>query len=637
VQLGANLRHGAMGQAGNIVIPAYTVFDEDWSFADGHPTNCIVNLPNANVTAEKQRILFGSTVQGSDLVGQFYSKLCKLARLAGIDEQLIQLQFIHKLKEIKRYKTEQLSKAYLYSGTDKSYKKDNNSSGLGMTKTEIESLIKSMMPSIQEIKTQHFSRFLQWLIEEIPEFVPVPKPDLPPKPAIKKALRSNNLQSLEVTDNDSVEDMRKQLENLQINLTKMKKAMKKNSSKPKSSNHKTKTKSRTKKSNRLKHVNFHIISDELSSDSSDSENSTISSKNELETNTLTCSWTESESDFSGTSESSNSENDDKRSKKHKSARSKTSTKKSSNTSNKKDSKVRPEGSLLRNTRSLKIPTDNISLNAFFAILQSIVNSFTHIQPKEVSINGYNMINAEFIALKDPPNSIEINFIRKIIPNNVATITCQITSPSGKNIQVPGALIDSGANCSLKSKEFIETCYNVPITFSYGDNSCTITEDFPVMDDDKPWILLGTPLLDHAGWEPIVKCEFTLIHKDKVITIPLLVYKFQREIFKPEINLTFHKQNSVQVSTDSSSLSSKDNNVLLEEWHAFAGFSPDFSLSSKDDFLQSKSLDDESEMCQRLKAQLPQDFTFFLNHCEAGHFVSNLGLDSKSQCSAIKKK
>ncbi|CAG8835847.1 19398_t:CDS:1, partial [Cetraspora pellucida] len=35
VQLGANLRHGAVGQAGNIVIPAHTVFDEDWSFADG--------------------------------------------------------------------------------------------------------------------------------------------------------------------------------------------------------------------------------------------------------------------------------------------------------------------------------------------------------------------------------------------------------------------------------------------------------------------------------------------------------------------------------------------------------------------------------------------------------------------------
>ena len=54
-----------------------------------------------------------------------------------------------------------------------------------------------------------------------------------------------------------------------------------------------------------------------------------------------------------------------------------------------------------------------------------------------------------------PNPMKINFIRKIIPNDVATITCQITSPSGKSIQVPGALIDSGANCSLKSKGLIK--------------------------------------------------------------------------------------------------------------------------------------------------------------------------------------
>ncbi|CAG8705564.1 8531_t:CDS:2, partial [Scutellospora calospora] len=206
----------------------------------------------------------------------------------------------------------------------------------------------------QIIQDTNQSRFLQWLIGEIPEFVP----------------------SLEVTDNDPVEDMRKQLENLQINLTKMKKAIKKNFSKPKSSNRKTKTKSRTKKSSRSKRVNAHIISDESSSDSSDSENSMTSSENELETNTLARSWNESESDSSGTSESSNSESDSEEYK-HKSVRPKTSSKKSSNASDKKCSK---------DTMSLKIPTDNISLNAFFAILQSMVDSFTHTQPKEVSIN-----------------------------------------------------------------------------------------------------------------------------------------------------------------------------------------------------------------------------------------------------------
>ncbi|KAF0555163.1 hypothetical protein F8M41_017928 [Gigaspora margarita] len=86
---------------------------------------------------------------------------------------------------------------------------------------------------------------------------------------------------------DPVEDMHRQLEDLKINLTKkINKAIKKISSKPKSSHCKTKSKSRTKKKKLFKHINAHIISDELSSDSSDSENSMTSSENELETNTL---------------------------------------------------------------------------------------------------------------------------------------------------------------------------------------------------------------------------------------------------------------------------------------------------------------------------------------------------------------
>ena len=261
----------------------------------------------------------------------------------------------------------------------------------------------------------------------------------------------------------------------------------------------------------------------------------------------------------------------------------------------------------------------------------MVDSFTRTQPKEVSINGYNMINAEFIALKDPvlnhftsnfsdkerekfwheitmifshilqpisdliriasqqtnilpqttpegsqseaeiswPNFIEINFIRKIIPNDVATICCKISSPLGKIVQVPSAMIDSGANCSVISKGLIKLLeaevdknkkpsvkwrnnslessgisYNISVTVGQGENSCTISEDFPVMDDDKPWILLGTPWLDRAGWEPIVKREFKLMHKNKVITIPLSVHKSQREILKPEINLTLEKKKHI---------------------------------------------------------------------------------------------
>ncbi|KAF0506094.1 hypothetical protein F8M41_019212 [Gigaspora margarita] len=252
-------------------------------------------------------------------------------------------------------------------------------------------------------------------------------------------------------DVDPVKDMRRQLEDLKINLTKkMNKAIKKIPSKPKSSCHKTKSKSRTKKKKLSKHVNAHIISDESSLDSSDSEN---------------------------------------------------------------------------------------------------IDSFTRTQPKEVSINGYNMINAKFIALKDPvlnhftsnfsdkeppegsqseaeiswPNPIEINFIRKIISNDVATIYCKISLPLGKIVQVPSTMIDSGANCSVISKGLIKLLeaevdknkkpsvkwcnnslessgisYNISVMVGQEENSCTIFEDFPVMDDDKPWILLGTPWLDRAG-------------------------------------------------------------------------------------------------------------------------------------------
>ncbi|KAF0555161.1 hypothetical protein F8M41_017926 [Gigaspora margarita] len=325
----------------------------------------------------------------------------------------------------------------------------------------------------------------------------------------------------------------------------MAKAIKKNSSKPKSSRRKTKSKSRTKKKKSSKHVNGHIISDKSFSDSSDSENSTTSSENELETNTLAHSWNESASDSSGT-----------RSKKRKSARPKTSSKKSSNApSDKKSSK---------DARPLKIPTDNISLNAFFAILRSMVDSFTHTQPKEVSINGYNMINTELIALKDPVlNHFTSNFSDKEHEKFWHEITMLAIR---KNVQVPSAMIDSGANCLVISKGLIKLLgaevdknkkpsvkwrnnslessgisYNISVTVGQGENSCTISEDFPVMDDDKTWILLGTPWLDRARWEPIVKHEFKLMHKNKVITISLSVHK------SPSFLINLKKENLVNIS------------------------------------------------------------------------------------------
>ncbi|KAF0394057.1 hypothetical protein F8M41_010370 [Gigaspora margarita] len=102
--------------------------------------------------------------------------------------------------------------------------------------------------------------------------------------------------------------MRRQLEDLYINQTKITKAMKKMFSKPKSSHCKTKSKSRTKKKKSSKCINAYIISDESSLDSSDSENdNTTSSENELKTNTLALTRVFSSSKTS--SEFSNSKSD----------------------------------------------------------------------------------------------------------------------------------------------------------------------------------------------------------------------------------------------------------------------------------------------------------------------------------------
>ncbi|KAF0377888.1 hypothetical protein F8M41_012503 [Gigaspora margarita] len=111
---------------------------------------------------------------------------------------------------------------------------------------------------------------------------------------------------------------------------------------------------------------------ELSSDSRNSKNNiTTSSENKLKTNTLALTRVFSSSETSSKSSSSESDSEE-----------------------------------------YEI-NDNISLNGFFAILRSIVDSFICTQPKEVSINGYNMINAEFIALKDPVlNHFTSNFSDK---------------------------------------------------------------------------------------------------------------------------------------------------------------------------------------------------------------------------------
>nr|CAG8472691.1 14231_t:CDS:2 [Entrophospora candida] len=175
IQLGVQALNRANRQAGNIIIPSHIIFDEDWSYIDGRPTDRLPNAPNSNTG---NTVVVAGIRLGSEPVGRFYSNLRRLARLANIDEQQIRLQFLRglsptnqievrrlgleksvdellpKLEEIERYTAEQLSGAYLRpisdpTPTKKNRNKDNVSDNACMTETDIRNL-KLLRPSQME-------------------------------------------------------------------------------------------------------------------------------------------------------------------------------------------------------------------------------------------------------------------------------------------------------------------------------------------------------------------------------------------------------------------------------------------------------------------------------------------------------
>ncbi|CAG8624778.1 13677_t:CDS:2 [Acaulospora morrowiae] len=134
-QIEAQALNYANGQNGNVIIPAYTVFDKDWSFANGRSTDNLSNTFNANT---------GNTVIVPGIrLGQM--EVCHL----GIEK--LPDKLLLKLEEIERYTAEQLSGAYLHSNSDvvasKGHGKNNYSNNTDMTKEEIENLIKGIMAS----------------------------------------------------------------------------------------------------------------------------------------------------------------------------------------------------------------------------------------------------------------------------------------------------------------------------------------------------------------------------------------------------------------------------------------------------------------------------------------------------------
>ncbi|KAF0520325.1 hypothetical protein F8M41_016378 [Gigaspora margarita] len=123
--------------------------------------------------------------------------------------------------------------------------------------------------------------------------------------------------------------------------------------------------------------------------------------------------------------------------------------------------------------------------------------------EKVSINSYNMINSEFIALKDPVlNHFTSNFSNKECEKFWHEITIKLLSYLKRPYKLIGAEVDKNKKPSVKlrnnSLESSGISYNISVIVGQRKNRCTISEDFPVIDDDKPWILLDTPWLDLAG-------------------------------------------------------------------------------------------------------------------------------------------
>ncbi|CAJ0638270.1 11471_t:CDS:2, partial [Entrophospora sp. SA101] len=224
------------------VVPAHTVWDEDWLTSGGRPTDLPPNAPNAGndanivasgirigqmidrfkhehptITAEKSQVMFHSLTQGNEPVNRYYSKLKRLIKQAypaladANQDELLRQQLFKgitnenkmEVSQIKRRRAELMLGEYnidFHLVTAQSQTKIDT----GVSKTELKNLIKSMIPSSepQQIQIRPKNHFLQWIYGEIPEFIPVPTPPLPPKPQIKK--NGNSSKNAEAGSDDEL-------------------------------------------------------------------------------------------------------------------------------------------------------------------------------------------------------------------------------------------------------------------------------------------------------------------------------------------------------------------------------------------------------------------------------------------------
>ena len=134
-----------------------------------------------------------------------------------------------------------------------------------------------------------------------------------------------------------------------------------------------------------------------------------------------------------------------------------------------------------------------------------------------------------------------NILRKPA-SDVVTIKCRINK-----LTIPSAVLDSGANCSIMSlhiakklgldidttratsiegvateSDTIGWVYNIPVSVGFF----TLLNDFIIVDDNKPALLLGTPWLDRA--QAMIDFQSRILYirnsNDLLFNVPISVHK-----------------------------------------------------------------------------------------------------------------
>ena len=145
------------------------------------------------------------------------------------------------------------------------------------------------------------------------------------------------------------------------------------------------------------------------------------------------------------------------------------------------------------------------------------------------------------AIENVSEPMVFNILRKPA-SDVVTIKCRINK-----LSIPSAVLDSGANCSIMSlniakklgldidtnrptslegvateSDTIGWVYNVPVSIGFF----TLLNDFIVVDDNKPALLLGTPWLDRA--QAMIDFQSRILYirnsNDLLFNVPISVHK-----------------------------------------------------------------------------------------------------------------